>query len=343
MNIQTVTFENVSFVNVTNPGELELKYLKNNFGFDTLHLDDYLNKTQIPKVEIFKNYSLLVLDFPFVNLDSTPQSTTKTDSKPLLKILGIPILKIPAVPLPQFTMYEKKKRLHSAQVYFFIGKDYLVVLHDGTLSIINDIFAQCQKTLRNRRDYMAQGPIFLSYRIIDALVDKAFPIMNDLSATIDRIDRELEYRQSQDTLEDISLIRRNIVVFQTIIKPILLIFRHLEEGRYNELNGSMGQFWSNILDHLQKIWDRLEDSQELIEGISESNESLLSYRSNELVKFLTIITSISFPFVIINNLYSMNVVGLPYATKPWIIWALFGVIFLGAVAIILYFKKRKWI
>ena len=95
-----------------------------------------------------------------------------------------------------------------------------------------------------------------------------------------------------------------------MIKPLLPIFADLEKGRYKKLNGEMSDYWSNLLDHLQKIWERLEDNKELIAGIASSNESILSNRSNELVKFLTVVTSISFPFVIVNNLYSMNVRGL---------------------------------
>lgn len=329
MNIQTVKFNEMSFIIVSSPGDLEIKYLKNNFEFDTLHLDDYLNKTQIPKIETFKNYTLVVLDFPVFNQNGLNiHAPTNLPSAALSRILP---------------SEEKKKRIFTSQVDFFIGRDYLVVLHDGNLPPVADIFSLCQKTLRSRNEYLGEGPIFIAYRIIDALVDTCFPVINGLMAAIDKIDKELEHKPSQSTIEDISVTRRNIVVFHTMIKPIIPLFRQLEEGKIRELNGTMQPFWNNIYDHLQKIWDRLEDARELIEGISESNESLLSYRNNEIVKFLTVITSIAFPFVIVNNLYSMNVVGLPYAQAPHIVEILFGVIFATGVSIIVYFKFRKWI
>jgi magnesium transporter len=137
--------------------------------------------------------------------------------------------------------------------------------------------------------------------------------------------------------------RRNIVVFETMIKPVLSIFGDLEKGKYTKLNGEMAPFWSNILDHVQKIWERLEDNKELIYGIASSHESILTNRNNELVKFLTVITSIAFPFVIVNNLYSMNVLGLPFSQEPWIVSVLFLLIFAGGVSIISYFKYRDWL
>lgn len=320
MNLHTVSYNNTSFINIHNPGSLELQYLHQDYGFSQLDLDDFVNKVQIPKVEIFKKYALVVLDFPVYQT----QKTNSTSPFPLQ----------PAT---------KKKRISNTQIYFFIGKDYLVVLHENLLSPINDIFSECQKTLRNRNEYMGQGPVFLAYRIIDALVDECFPIMNELSSTIEKIDKQLEEKDSQDIIEEISTTRRNIVYFQTMIKPIIPLFKQLEEGKFKELNGFLKPYWSNVLDHLQKVWNRLEDNRELIEGIAVSNESLLTYRTNEIVKFLTIITSVSFPFIIVNNLYSMNITGLPFAHEPYIVWVLFGVIFISGIAIIAYFMIKRWI
>lgn len=324
MNVQTVNFQGLVFINVAKPTDFEMKFLKNTYDFNSLNLEDYLHKTQIPKIENHNKYDLMVLRFPILS-ENVPQSS---------HMYG--------VHLPTLHAPTKKRRLVSSYVNFFISKEYVVVLHDGALQIDN-IFTMCQQTLHNRTEYMGKGAVFLTYKIINVLVDACFPAINELTATIDKIDKDLEDKQTQKTVEDISAVRRNLVVFHTMIKPILPLFKELEEGKHEELNGMMKPFWSNILDHLQKILDRVEDNQELIEGISRSNESLLASRSNEIVKFLTVITSVAFPFVIINNLYSMNVTGLPYAQYSGIVWILFAVIFVGGMTMVFYFKIRKWL
>lgn len=345
MNIQTVTFNKISFVNVTSPGELELKYLKTNFGFDTLHLEDYLNKTQVPKVEVFKNYSLLVLDFPYFPPTAAQVTSTKDKDKKskrtLESILAIPQATLSSVPIPQFLTSEKTRRLLSSQVDFFIGKDFLVVLHDGSQPVITDIFSYCQKSLHNRNEYMGQGSVFLAYRIIDVLVDSYFPIINNIYSMIDRIDKELEYTKSQSTLEDISLTRRNAVVFHTMLKPIIPLFKQLEEGKYPELNGAMQPFWSNVLDHLQKLWERLEDARELIEGISESNESLLASKTNKIVTLLTIFSAIILPLNLIASMYGMNI-RLPLAEDPYAFFILLVTMVSIAFFMLIVFKVRRW-
>ncbi|MEK7517697.1 MAG: CorA family divalent cation transporter, partial [Patescibacteria group bacterium] len=64
MNTQTVIFQGISFINVANPHDLDIKDLRNNFGFSPLDLEDYIHRTQVPKIEVHKNYTLIVLDFP---------------------------------------------------------------------------------------------------------------------------------------------------------------------------------------------------------------------------------------------------------------------------------------
>ncbi len=353
MNIQTVSYEGLTFLNVSRPTQFEIKYLRNNYGFNTLHLEDHLKRTEIPKLEVFKNYSLIVVDFPSFGIDH--QNGTKevpkkngVDVRGLLK--HIPQATLSSLPLPNFTTAGKKHRLFNNHTDLFIGKDYLVVIHDGNLPQIDHIFSVCQKTLRAREEYLGQGPVYLAYKVLDALTDGCFPIMNSISATIDKIDRSLEVKQTPSTLEEISITRRNVVVFHTMIKTIIPIFKKLEQGVHKELNGTMQSYWSNILDHLENILDRLEDSRELIEGISESNEFLLRSRTNEIMTVLTILFTLTIPVTVIGTFYGMNILlpgGIidgswtyfgPYTTFILVILASVIPIFF----MLWYFKHRHW-
>lgn len=334
MNVPTVTHNGISFINVSKPTAAQIEFLNKNFGFSMLNLEDYLYKTQIPKIEIYKDYSLVVMDIPYIEKGRREGGSTKPSLIP--NVLSGRVL-------PTFPKLPRKKRISVGEVDFFIGKDYIVVLHDEKTPQIDELFEMCKITSKHRDELMGQGAVYLFYRIIDILVDSSFSYVEDITNTIDYIDRKLEESTSASVIEDISMTRRNIVVFETMVKPALPIFADLEKGKYPKLNGEMTPYWSNILDHLQKIWERLEDNKELIHGIASSHESILSNRNNELVKFFTIITSVSFPFVIVNNLYSMNVKGLPFSDQIWIVPILFFVIFLGGVGVVAYFKYRDWL
>jgi len=323
MNVKTVNYKGLFFVNVTKPTDFEIKFLKNTYDFNPLNLEDYLTKTQIPKIENYIKYDLIVLRFPLFSED-VPQNSHQY-----------------GIPLSTATSHSKNKRLISSYVSFFISEEYVVILHDGILPQIERIFTYCQKSLHNRTEYMSQGAAFLTYRIIDALVDDCFPIINEITGIIDKIDKELEGKQSQKTLEEISTTRRNLVVFHTMVKPILPLFKELEEGKHKELNGAMQPFWSNVLDHLEKIWDRVEDNQELIEGISISNESLLSAHSNQIIKVLTIFSTILLPLTLLASIYGMNV-NLPFSENPFTFWWITFIMFSATVTMLLLLKLKKW-
>jgi magnesium transporter len=343
MNISTVTHKGLSFINMNKPSEEQMKFLNKNFGFSMLNLEDYLYKTQIPKIEIYKDYSLVVMDIPYIEKTKREQGATKTDL--------IPNVLSGRVPAPAFPKLPRKKRISVGEVDFFIGEDYLVVLHDEKTPQIDELFQMCKLTEKHRADLMGKGSVFLLYRIIDVLVDSSFSYLEDITNAIDYIDRQLDEKISGAVIEDISMTRRNIVFFETMIKPAIPIFADLEKGKYPKLNGEMVQYWSNILDHLQKIWDRLEDNKELIEGISRSYESFLSIRTNEVIAVLTVIFTYSIPATLVGTFYGMNILlpgGLDHGP-----WAFFGdyttfIVLLILIAIPtllmhLFFKKKGWV
>jgi magnesium transporter len=324
MNIQTINFKELSFVNVSDPKDFEMKYLLNSYDFDPLNLEDYTHKTQIPKIENYKKYDLLVLRFPLFT-EHVPKNS---------HLYGV---KIPMFP----STSTKRRRIMSSYVNFFISKDHVVVLHSAELPQINKIFNYCQKSIHNRSEYMSRGSAYLAYRIIDALVDDCFPVINEITSTIEKVDDELERKQSQKTLEEISATRRNLVVFHTMIKPTLPLFSEMEQGKHKEFN-QMQPYWGNILDHLQKILDRVEDNQELIEGITESNESLISSQSNQIIKVLTIFSAVILPLNLLASLYGMNL-DLPFVNEAFIFWKIVLVMIGMTILMLLGFMVKKWI
>jgi magnesium transporter len=339
MNVQSINYQGLYFINVAKPTDFEMKFLKNTYNFDSLILEDYLHKTQIPKIENHKNYNLMVFRFPIFS-DNVPQNSHQ------FPLFGENPSQNPhqhEAHSPIVYAHSKKRRLTSSYVNFFISNEYVVVLHEGTLPKIDEIFSLCQRTLHNRTEYMGKGTAYLAYKIIDALTDDCFPAVNELTATIDRVDKALEEKQSQKTLEEISTIRRNLVVFHTMIKPILPLLKELKEGKHVELNGTMRPFWGNVLDHMQKVWDRVEDNGELIEGISRSNESLLMTQTNIALRVLTVITVIILPLQVLGGFYGMNVEGLPFTKGPWVFEIHIGMILSIVIPLIIIFKLKRWI
>lgn len=305
MEIKTLTYKNFRWLLITDPSETEIKFLKKSYPFHPLNLEDYLSKTQSPKIDRYRYYTLVVLDIPYFD--------------------------------------QKEEKIKVAEVDFFIGPDYLVYLNDSNLPLVEEIFARCQRSPKTLKNFLGRGPAFCFYRLADLLVDLFFPILDKLGVEIEVIDQNIWETPQKAVVAEISLLRRNTVVLQTIVKPTIPIFEKLEKGEFENLNKEMANLWGNILDHLQKIWERAEDERELIEGLSTSNESLLSYKTNEIIKILTIFSAVLLPLTLLASIYGMNIVGLPLASHPLSLVLI--ILFMLGISggMFFYFKVKKWL
>src|SRR3990172_3849216 len=270
MDIPTLHYKNYRWLNLGNPKEEEVDYLKEGFPFHPLNLDDFQTKTQSPKLDLYRYYTLFVFDFPYFSSED--------------------------------------EQIMVSEVDFFLGEDYLVVLHEDKLPLISELFNRCQENKKTLQRFLGKGPLFLLYRLTDLLIDSSFPILDKLNTKTEQIDQDVLTGGGKNVVGEISLQRRNIVVFQTMVKPTLPIFEKLEKGGIERLNGEMQNYWSNLLDHSEKIWERLEDLRELNEGLAATYESLLSYHTNQIIKILTIFSAIILPLNLIASIYGMNIV-----------------------------------
>lgn len=367
MNIQSVKHNDMSFLVVSELGDLETKQLRTDYEFRAFDLEDFQNRQQVPKIEINEKYKLIVLDFPAVKASKSEEKSQngetqeavlpvpkKTEENTEVKkneenqenaiIPSIATVVTAPVKLAIPDHASKMKRILTSHVNFFLGKDYLVVLHDKRTPLIDEILAECQATLHKREEMMGKGPEYLFYRIVDLLVDSLYGPMNEVVRMIDQIDKQIVNDEHvPSVVEDISTTRRNIVVFQSMLKPAITIFQDLAQGKYPEMSQNMNYYYRNIQDHIQKVKYRMDSSRELLEGIARSHESLITARTNEIVKILTVFTAVILPLTLLASVYGMNITGLPYAEDPHAFRDITVAMAVMAIIMIVIFKLRRWL
>ncbi len=189
---------------------------------------------------------------------------------------------------------------------------------------------------------MGRSAGYLLYTIVDKLVDYCFPILNKIDQNIEQIEDEIFEEKVRSTVQEISVVRRDVISFRRIIKPLMPVIGSLERKNRQFLHEDMDEYFGDIADHLSKIWDTLEDYKEVIEGLSDTINSLTNNRTNEIIKVLTIISVILLPLTLITGIYGMNV-DLPVQAHPLAFWfvilCMIGVI----IGMLGFFKWRKWI
>ena len=179
------------------------------------------------------------------------------------------------------------------------------------------------------------------YKVLYRMMKETFLLVERLGTELETINRDLFSRKSEKTIEHISVFRKNIIQLNTMFKPQLRLFHNFESGEIKGYVEDMEDYWGNILDFYQKMWDMVDDYGELVDGLSNTFDSLQANRTNEIMRVLTIISTIVLPLTFITGLYGMNV-ELPLAQYPIAFWFILGVCLLTILFLLLFFRRKRW-
>jgi magnesium transporter len=226
------------------------------------------------------------------------------------------------------------------EVKIFWGKDYIITIGKSHW-VVKNLFNSGKEKDDIYHVRQVNSSDSLLYKILEHLMLESLSLLSKLGVEVELINRDLFSKKAERTIERISLTRKNIILVNTVFKPQLRLFHKFESGDIAGYAEDMEDYWGNILDYYQKMWDMTEDYQEIVEGLSKTFDSLQTNRTNEIMKVLTLISSILLPLTFIASLYGMNV-GLPLQNDPNSFWVLMGAMVLLAASMIFLFKRKKW-
>ena len=180
--------------------------------------------------------------------------------------------------------------------------------------------------------------------IIDDLFENGFPIMDELSRQVNELESDVFDREySQDRLREILFLKKDIINFRRIIMPQRAIIAQLEHKNKKFLPENLDVYFDDIVDKIEKLWNNLENLQELVASLQETNESIISHNTNNVIKILTIFSVVMLPLTFITGFYGMNVQGLPLASSDYSVFFISGIFAFIVIAMLGYFSYRKWL
>ncbi|PIS08674.1 hypothetical protein COT75_05455 [Candidatus Beckwithbacteria bacterium CG10_big_fil_rev_8_21_14_0_10_34_10] len=303
--IKKIIYKDISWYKLEKPTETQLLKLKEKFNFHPLDIEDCMEKIQRPKLDIYHDYIFMGLHLPYWS--------------------------------------EKENRLKTTEINVFLGKTFLITVSDYKILLLDELFYKAKQDPKKRARFFGRSTSRLFHFIFNQLILNINPLMREVGKKIDTIDRKVLQGKYKDVFEKISEMRRSLIVFDTIIKPQIPIFRKLESGRAGNLDTKNAQYWGNLVDRLQFIQEQIEDYLQILEGLAITNESLLSYKTNEIIKILTIFSVILLPLTLISGIYGMNIETLPLASSPSSFIVVSGLMLSIAVIMLLFFKYKKWL
>lgn len=235
-----------------------------------------------------------------------------------------------------FTSHEEE--LSTKELNLFLGDNYVVTYHARPIKSVIQAKRRC---VEDPEEIMGQGADFLVYTIIDALVDNFIPILNAMDHKIDEVEDEIFVGES-DVLGEIINLRNDIIYLRKVIRPQRNMFNQLSKGNFPCIRKDNLIYFSDIYDQLFRIAEQGDGFRDMIKGILDTHLSLNSHKMNEIMKTLTIVSTIMLPLTLITGIYGMNFRYMPELHSEWGYFSVLGVMFLIALSLITYMKRKKW-
>lgn len=277
------------------------------FNFHHLAIDDALQETHAPKIDDWGDYLYIVLNYMHLIKASEPWDT------------------------------------EIDELDIFLGKNYVITHHDNPVSSIDETWDICQRDPRYAKD----GPDHLLYKIIDATVMNYMPIIEKIDEEIDWIEDQVFDRPSSQTLARLFTLKRVLLAMRRILLPQREVLNKMARDDYQVIDQKDRIFYRDVYDHLVRLHDVNESLRDLVGGAMDTYLSVINNRMNEVMKTLTIITTLFMPLTFVTGFFGMNFFAAnpPYEnwTSPVIFYGTLGMMLLTPLFMFFWMRRRTWV
>ncbi len=304
--MESVSWDDLTWLNIEQPTQQEIDYLAQHYPFNAFDLEDCLSRRQQSKLDVYQGYLFFIFQF------SVWDSVTKVSK--------------------------------SDRVSVFVGDNYLITVHDGQLRPLVKLFQDCQTNEEMRQASLKNGSGYLLYNILDRVIDYYFPILYSIVAWVDELE-DAVFDENIDTGQEVASLRRDIITQRRILHSVRTASLELEKQikRFSKVDLSV-QF-GDYMDHVNKACDTLDEYHEIVEVFKDTDFVLSTDRLNRIMRVLTIIATVTLPFIVISSIFGMNV-HMPGSITtgnlvPFIL--IIAGMFLITSVMVYYFRRRRWI
>jgi magnesium transporter len=231
--------------------------------------------------------------------------------------------------------------LSSEQVSFFVGHKTLLTFQEKPGDVWDPIRRRLGKPGSQLRRHDAS---FLLYALLDAIVDHGFPILETYGERLEELEEQvLVGAAGQDVMPRIHRMRRELLLFRREVWPMRDVIRTLQREPHECMGETTRTYLRDVHDHIVQIIDLCDTYREFASGLAETYTSSLSIRMNEVMKLLTIITTIFIPITFLAGVYGMNFRHMP--EQEWAMaYPVFWLLCVGlAGGMLAWFKRRDWL
>jgi magnesium transporter len=231
LNLRTITCGDLTWVDIVQPTKEATKYLADQYHFNPLDLEDALSPRQVPKIEEYPDYLFGVF---------------------------------------HFSVYNKQTRISTRKQWSaFVGDKVLVTLRPPELKAPEELFRECELSEDTRERYMSLGSGYLLYQIIDRAVDFYFQVLDKILCLMEDIEDNV-FKENVEAAMELSILRRDINTQRRVMFPTRPLMVELEKKIKRFAKTDLTLYFSDLMDHMNKICETLDEYTETIEVFKDA-------------------------------------------------------------------------
>jgi len=234
---------------------------------------------------------------------------------------------------------EAKNETESEQVSIILNHDKVLTFQEKE----SDDFESIRERIRKKKGKLHRsGPDFLCYSIIDFIIDNYFIVLEKIGDRIDILEEEVLGDTEEQTIQKLHSLKRDTLAIRKSLWPIRDILGFMLKPDNTIITDSTRLFLRDAYDHTVEAIETVEVYRDFISGLLDINLSRMSNRMNEIVKVLTLISTIFIPLTFIAGVYGMNFRVMPELEWRFGYYSIMVLMLLIAVMMLFYFRKKRW-
>jgi magnesium transporter len=234
----------------------------------------------------------------------------------------------------------ERRELGSEQVSLLLGERYVFSLQESW----GDVFDPVRERIRGGKGRIrGQGPDYLAYALLDAVVDNYFVIIEQLGEQIEELETLLVEDPQPEQQRAVHQLKREMILLRKSVWPLREVLAGLERTESKLLRTETRVFIRDVYDHAIQVIDVVESFRDMLSGLQDLYLSSISNKTNEVMKVLTIIGTIFIPVTFLAGVYGMNFRYFPELAWKWSYPAFWAVSLIVGGVMLNFFRRRRWL
>ena len=300
-----VEHKGITRVDIQGPTTEDVEYLKTTFQLHPMVLQQIIPPSWTTKVEHFTSHLFLVLFVPNYN--------------------------------------KERKATRPRELDVICSKNFLITSHYSSILPLKAVFDECTLYEEKREEHMGKGTGLLLYYVLHKILEDGGAKILQVEKKLTLIEESIFEGKEREMLREISFTKADIIDFWRIVRPQKGVFTSLRDISSEFFGEETVHYFSHLRNHWAHIMSTLITAKETIISMEETNNALLTDKTNEIVKLLTIFAVIVFPLSLLAAIFGMNTEYLPIVGLPGDFWIVTGFMLAGTLLMIALFKRKRWL